>query len=234
MKSAIALLALVIVARVAESSIVTIPPDLNPGDTYRLVFVTDGTRDGASSNIVDYDAFVAAEAQAIPALNALSTTWTAIASTQSAIGSWDAHDHTGTNPIFGAGVSIYRLDGVQIAANNADFWDGFLDASISITPSGLLSTSMPAVWTGSNPDGTVSSSGFLGRNPITSPDSLSVYGDSLSTDGSWITSGDADNAILSFRFYGISDELTVIIPEPSNFLISLVGLVILSWRRRHT
>ena len=38
------------------------PPGLNPGDPFRFVFVTAGTRDATSSNIADYDNFVNVEA----------------------------------------------------------------------------------------------------------------------------------------------------------------------------
>ena len=65
-------------------------PSLNPGDQYRLVFVTSGTRDATSSNIADYNNFVNDAAHASTDLNTALTAagftpsainWTAIAST---------------------------------------------------------------------------------------------------------------------------------------------------------
>jgi hypothetical protein len=37
---------------------ITVPTGLNPGDRYRLAFVTSTTRDARSSNIADYNLFV--------------------------------------------------------------------------------------------------------------------------------------------------------------------------------
>jgi hypothetical protein len=46
-------------ASAVQAAIVTVPTGLNPGDQYRLVFVTSGTRDATSTNIADYNTFVA-------------------------------------------------------------------------------------------------------------------------------------------------------------------------------
>ena len=73
-----ALLGLPSLAAVAP---IAIPPGLNPGDQYRLAFVTSTTRDATSGNIAVYNEFVTASATAQAELNALGTTWTAIAST---------------------------------------------------------------------------------------------------------------------------------------------------------
>ncbi|MCC6539592.1 MAG: hypothetical protein IT162_18720 [Bryobacterales bacterium] len=70
-----------VAARLAANPIL-VPPDLRPGDTYRLIFVTDATRDATSGNIADYNAFVAAEAAGSPALAALRTSWRALAATE--------------------------------------------------------------------------------------------------------------------------------------------------------
>lgn len=40
------------------------PEGLNPGDKYRLIFITGAQRDGLSSDIADYNAFVMNEANA--------------------------------------------------------------------------------------------------------------------------------------------------------------------------
>lgn len=113
----------------AHTAIIISPPDLNPGDNYRLIFITDGSTNATSSDVATYNSFVAAEAAAITALNDLGTTWTAIASTATV----DARDNTGTNPS-STGVAIYRLDGTRIADDNADFWDQEIEANINISP----------------------------------------------------------------------------------------------------
>jgi hypothetical protein len=49
------------VAMTATSAIsvpITLPSGLNPGDQYRLAFVTSSTRDALSTNIADYNNFV--------------------------------------------------------------------------------------------------------------------------------------------------------------------------------
>jgi hypothetical protein len=51
-------LAVLGVSSAARADIVTVPPGLAPGDTYRLVFVTADTITAASGNIADYNAFV--------------------------------------------------------------------------------------------------------------------------------------------------------------------------------
>ena len=59
--------------------------NLNPGDTYHLVFVTEGTRDATSTDIADYNAFVKAEAERPGATTEnLGINWFAIGSTQPA------------------------------------------------------------------------------------------------------------------------------------------------------
>ena len=55
----------------AQAAPIIVPTGLNPGDTYRLVFVTSTGRDGTSSNIADYNAFVTASANSQAALAAL-------------------------------------------------------------------------------------------------------------------------------------------------------------------
>jgi hypothetical protein len=73
---------------------ITVPTGLNPGDQYRLAFVTSTTRDASSSNIADYNAFVTAAANSDPLVAALNTGWRAIASTPSTA----AEDNTFTPP----------------------------------------------------------------------------------------------------------------------------------------
>ena len=55
------------------AAIITQPTSLNPGDTYRLAFVTSTVRDATSTNIADYNTFVTLAANAVPALASLGT-----------------------------------------------------------------------------------------------------------------------------------------------------------------
>ncbi len=95
---------------------ITIPTGLNPGDQYRIAFVTSTIRDATSSNIADYNAFVTAAANKVSELAGLGTGWTAIGSTASI----DARDNTNTNFTTSTGVGIYLLNDTKLADNNAD------------------------------------------------------------------------------------------------------------------
>ena len=93
----VSVFALVSLPRSSSAQIVTVPGDLAPGAGYRLIFVTSATRNGASANVADYNAFATGVANAVPALAALGTTWTAVAETATVL----AMDNTGTNPDVG-------------------------------------------------------------------------------------------------------------------------------------
>jgi hypothetical protein len=74
---------------------VTQPTGLNPGDQYRLVFVTTtSTTANLPGGIAAYNAIVQAEAASEPSINALGTTWHAVGSTAAV----DARTNTGTDP----------------------------------------------------------------------------------------------------------------------------------------
>ena len=59
---------LVLAASVAYAEPVRQPPGIEPGESYRLVFVTLQTRDARSSDIEDYNAFVQGVADDAPAV----------------------------------------------------------------------------------------------------------------------------------------------------------------------
>ncbi len=67
------LLAVALAGGAQAGTVVTVPTDLNPGDQYRLVFVTNGTRDAQSTDIADYNTFVTTEANLSTELAALGT-----------------------------------------------------------------------------------------------------------------------------------------------------------------
>ena len=203
----------------SSAAIITVPTDLIPGQSYRLAFVTSTTRDATSTNIADYNSFVAAVAAGQTALAALGTTWTAIGSTATV----DARDNTGTNPS-STGVPIYRLDDTRIADTNPDLWDGVLSSSLNINEAGT--TEFVAVWTGTDSSG-VALSPLGTSNP--------EIGSALVTSANWIQHVTNPNDINS-RIYAISGELTVI-PEPSSMMLVCIGATaVAAWqlrRRRH-
>src|ERR1039457_3279085 len=99
-------------SRLDAGIITTVPAGLNPGDKYRLVFVTSTTKRAISSDIGDYNAFVESLADATTGLQALGATWKAIGSSESV----NAFDNIGASP---STVGIYRLDGEKVANGTA-------------------------------------------------------------------------------------------------------------------
>lgn len=197
-------LVLGLTATPALSAPITTPPGLNPGDQYRLAFVgNSGTTTAQSGNIADYNGVATSAANAQAELAALGTTWTAIVSTSSV----DARVNTGTNPNATTGVPIYRLDGLKIADNNADLWDGSIQNALSTNSGGTVVDVTP--WTGTKSDGTKSTSGTaqpLGGDPA-------AAGSSSAINGGWIFSSGYNNFTPN-PIYAISDVLTVA-PAPS-------------------
>jgi len=225
-KTALLIFATCVAAPLASTAApVTVPAGLSPGDQYRLAFVTSTTRDATSSNIVDYNAHVTAAAAAVPELLALGTTWNAIGSTIDI----DARDNTGTNPLLSVGVPIYRLDGVEVAENNADLWDGSPAAPISTTEFGTNFTSA-MVWTGTATDGTalpaytnqLGSGNALNGYPMVHPP-VTAY--------QWTMYYSPIGSTEQGAIYAISGVLTVV-PEPSTYVLAAMGLATLALVRR--
>ncbi len=197
----------------ASAAPITAPTGLNPGDIYRLVFVTSTTGIATSSNIADYNAFVTSVAAGIPELASLGTTWSVIGSTASVA----ARDNTGTNPNVATGSPIYRLDDVRIANNNTDLWDGGIAQSLMVNESGGQ-VSQDYAFTGSLLDGQPHA-----RYPLGSISGASNLGRTDLLVG-WVdASFDSPSAL--HRFYAISGELTVV-PEPSTLLLVGIGATV--------
>jgi hypothetical protein len=208
--------ALAITATAALAAPITIPAGLNPGDQYRLAFVTSTFRTATSTDIADYNAFVTAAANSQTELAALGTTWMAIASTATV----DARDNTGTNPS-STGFPIFLLDpaSTKIADNNADLWDGDLDAALNVTESGTsIAPSRDLVWTGTTSTGEGQPGRVLGS---TDPQ----YGLYFDPSVRWVSSANDPNT-FGGRFYGLSGILTVTaVPEPGAMSVLALGLV---------
>jgi hypothetical protein len=210
-----------------QAAPITVPTSLNPGDQYRLAFVTSGTRDATSPFIADYNDFVQDHADAVPELLSLATTWNAIAST---LDGGVARDNTGTNPDGGPGVPIFLLDDTRLAENNNDLWDGSIAQMFCIDENGSSQlVDFDLVWTGSLSDGSSSALVFGTGAP--------VVGSCLGTGAGWVADTFVDHA-AHLPLYGISEILTVV-PEPSSFIllgVAIMGVIVgypSRARRRH-
>jgi len=216
---------------IAQAAPVTVPVGLNPGDQYRLVFVTSTTRDATSANLADYNAFVTAAANSVSELAALGANWRAIASTA---GNPNARTNTNTDfAVDGAGVKIFLLDGTTIVADdNQDLWDGTLDNAINRDESGavLAGSGFPdaGVWTGTSFTGVVSPGGRgLGGIP-----NGPMVGDHNSTSTTWMQFTPS-GINTQHHLYGISDVITVeVISEPAALAVFGLGLAAIGLMRR--
>ena len=202
-------------AGVVHAAPIVQPLGLNPGDTYRLVFVTSGTRNATSSNISDYDSFVTTQANLNSILQALGTTWQAIGSTASV----NAFNHIGGTFT----IPIYNLNGQLVATGSNDLWDGSLGAAIQYDQAGnALNTS---VWTGTLANGQSGSPNVLGS---TTP----IFGVSSNPTGSW-TNATVGLGTSPMSLYAISATLTVpqAVPEPDTTGFLALSLLAIWWRR---
>jgi len=182
--------------------ITTIPPDLEPGDQYRLAFITkDKIFTAVSSNIGAYDASVSAQANTSADLVALGTTWRVIGSTSSI--SAKVHTNTDDSPAGLNGVPIYRLDGVILAENYDDLWDGSIQNPLYVAQDGSVLNTCCGTWTGTSTAGN-----SIPGNELGAPGGAVVDGAPFGTGGSWVQTSPF-GAINQQYLYAISDVLTV-------------------------
>jgi hypothetical protein len=201
-----------LLATVAEAQIVTEPTGLGPGVQYRLVFKTSTLSTAASTDIADYNAFVTGVATGVPALNALGTTWKAMASTATV----DARDNV-DSAMF---VPIYRLDDTKIFEDGPDIWDGSgAWGDQPLVPLNVDETGAAAggyAWNGSFQDGTARNTGGgdvagpLGGAPGLHPG----VGDAGAVNWTWLGQASGNGSANpwygtghSFPLYAISDVL---------------------------
>jgi hypothetical protein len=181
-------------------------PDLPGGSSYHLAFLTDGTRNAVDEALAAYDAFVTADA----AKNAdlVDIEWRAVGTTAE----FTASEHVDIKG------PVYRIDGIKIADNERDLWDGSLDAPLNVTPSGARNVS-ETVWTGATRSGgraTCTTVSPMRECALGLPDAESqvmAAASSSATDDGWITGVQSDRWTRLKRIYAISVELMV--PEVS-------------------
>jgi hypothetical protein len=203
----------------AKAVDIVAPAGLNPGDSFRFIFVTAATRNPTSSNIADYNAFVTADAAGYT-FNSNPITWNAIGSTSSVA----ARDNVGG---FNTNVPVYLVTGTKVADNlttgTNGLWSNSLIAATNVKINGTTPAS-PYVWTGSANDGTA-------LNPLGT--SLVGLGDS-SKKSNWLAFT-ADNRVINYSMIGLSNTLTIAsVPEPSTYALCAIatGVMAAVARRR--
>lgn len=209
----------------ASASIVTLPTGTNPGDSYRLMFVTSLTTTasdwGLETSRTRMNSFVTSVANTQAQLVALNTTWNAVWSTPTI----SAKDNTGTNESNASheSVPIYLLDGSTIIANdNADLWDGSVDNFINVTETG--STLSAWVWTATDRGSDVFA-GYAG---------MVEFGLTNNTSGYWVERNVRPRS-ESYHVYAISDVITVAqVSSPTTFVMMFAVLFGIFVRRRNT
>ena len=135
-----------------------IPAGLGQGDSFRLLFVSQGTTDGITNGISRYNSTVANEAKRNSEFKEhMALNFRALVSVYQGL---DARGNTltrkpgvGGDP--GSGSPIYWVKGQKVADDYADFYDGSWDSREARTSSGgLLLGDAIEIWTGSTHEGT--------------------------------------------------------------------------------
>ena len=191
---------------------ITVPEGVEPGQTYQLVFVTDGTMDALSSDIADYNSFVQAQAELNPSLTGTDdgVTYTAIGSTASV--------NANSNALVSG--PVYLVDGsALVALNFADFWDGSIATPVNKTQYGAIEQ-FCCVWTGTLIDGTGDTGTLLGNY-------LATGGIVTDANGGWIHN-QQNTSSNTASIYALSSVITAPVPVPAAvwlFGSGLLGLV---------
>jgi PEP-CTERM motif len=225
--------------------VLSTPAGLNPGDTFRFVFVTETITTATSADINYYDSIVSAEAASLGVTyQGHALTWQAIASTPTV----SAITHIGSNNH----DQVFLSDGTRVATSTdksaGGLWANLpvsfalpLEHSIDLDLSGVHPHQNPIpvfnkyVWTGTDLDG---SNSMYGGHPLGSQDGGAGGGFNTLTDSGWISNfGGLQSG--HYSLYGISQEITVAspsaVPEPSTFALLALGasgLAIRALRKR--
>jgi hypothetical protein len=197
---------------VASATLIESINNLNPGDRYRVLFVTSTLRDAFSSNIADYTNHVTQAANFGVITGSLGLTWSALASTETA----NVQTNTGILSSDSAEVSFFNTSGELVALSGSDLWDGSIANGISYNEDG--DEQRDYVWTGMDDRGITV--GRLGRSLAT----LAVSG---RTNGEW-ANGWLSGISHQRALYGVSQVTsiphTIDVPEPGIVILLSLGL----------
>ena len=180
---------------------------------FRFLFVTSTTRNAASTNIADYNAFVQGRAATgHSSIRSFASQFRVVGSTDAV----DARDNTSTTYTSAdKGPPIWWLNGAKAADHYQDFYDGSWDSESGRNESGnaqttgscfIISQDGRAVWTGSNNNGTERSNSALGRSQVQVGALSCSRLNPLSSPSGGLTT----DSVLSKQFYALSPVIKLI------------------------
>ena len=221
--TALYLSALLFLGFTAAQADILPPPGLNPGDQFRLVFVSSQTRIADQGD----DQFLTglADAAGLGVYNANPVGW-------HVLGSQSSPGPSAIDRLPNSAVPIYNTNGDLVANAAHDIWSGTLLHAIAYTETAVVMDTL--VWTATLPNGHVppTNQGLGDFGDV-------VVGRSSASDGGWVDFDLAFSNNPPHSFYGFSDVITVAapVPEPNTVTLfvttaPLLGLLALPWHRR--
>jgi hypothetical protein len=203
--------ALVLGSRAEAGGIaITTPTGLVPGDTFRIVFVTDGMIAATSTDISTYNNFVNAQAGGAT-YDGVTVTWSAIVSTASV---------SASSNIGSIDTPIYLSNGTLVSSASG-LWSGSLENPINTDLAGNTFGANTTVFTGTTASGASDPNYPVGTEP--NPGNPVESGDINSTTSTWVSAGPL--GANADHFYAISGILTVqAIPEPSSLILGMTAI----------
>ena len=201
-----------------------LPPfGLNPGDQFRLVFVSSQTRIANQGD----DQFLTglADAAGLGVYNGNPVGW-------HLLGSQSLPGPGAIDRLPNSSDPIYNINGDLVANATHDIWSGTLLHAIAYTETAAMVDTL--VWTATLPNGHVppTNQGLGDFGSV-------VVGRSSASDGGWVDFDLAFSNGTPHSFYGFSDVITVAapVPEPNTVTLfvtaaPLLGLLALRWHRR--
>ena len=181
-----------------------VPPDIQPGETYRILFVTSDTRNAVPSDIETYNTFVQDQADGATGAPFADVTFKVLGSTSAVDARCNTQTHRQDAHCPGVArvddVPIYYYKGAKVADHYGDFYNGGWDSQESRDENGEpIDVAATRVFTRSNSDGTADDNA-LGDS--------SVSNGIPSLSGSEIHSPVSGSSDLESYFYALSGVLT--------------------------
>ena len=194
------------------------PAGLNPGDRFRIAFVTGTTTTGSSSDIASYNLFVNTAAGGAT-YNGSVVTFYAIGSTATVNAFDNIRSTTMNDPVYLAGGALVAPS----ITGTSGLWSGALVNRIATDIDGTVVSpdgggNARLVFTGSLVNGTASSKPlgyyYPGSPPFVPGQFQASIGQATGgTDAAWIRDGNYGTAVVRQSLYGISETLTVASPS---------------------